>query len=877
MVRHAVLAALLTALASACGAVDAVSPAIPEQYGREPPGPSYDPPPLEVGGHVFHRRTLGNGLQALAARDAEAETITVYVVYAVGRRMEGPLTSGLAHLVEHAMYAGTLLLGPGEHDALIVQLGGESNAYTRTDYTVYYDHGLPPAALERVLAMEAVRMRGLTFDEDAFLDERFRLEQEEERTADESTRRQELVESVVFRAQTYGVGVPDDEGHTRAPGIDVEAARAFYDAWYHPDRAAVVVTGAIDPDGALAAVEQAFGSLPPGPPAPDFPREPEAALGGEARFASSLSRDRVTLAWAGPALDEAEGGYRDRIALYALAVALSKRRSPDGSAVEAVMGPGVDRDLFRISATGADADATLQAILDSIHDEEGLTDAALATALQDELDAFARLDLHDTRPYFSLGAMVGALAANGAADHAARYDDVIRALTPEDVRAIARRWLPADRAWKVRFIGAEGTGAEQDELPDDRRELQGLAVDLAESGDHRRSITAYEKLLGMDQSDMNTVILLYSIAEQRKVLGDLAGAKRDLEAALAVVDYPAVRDLLEQVEEMMEGGGLTIRRVEPPEPADPVREIPIVAASGHAVVGVEGAAPGFAAEADAILAEIEEWRGLSFKSDLVIEFVERGDEEQKLAGWYEPETDRLVVVETERERFGRGTLLHEMVHALQDQHFDLARLHAEASALGPDAERAVEALIEGEAMLAVSELMDYDFEQHATIPAEGELDEERFRKVFHYGAGLRFVRALREAGGWEQVSLAFREPPTSTMAIFHPDRHLAGVVYDTEGSGPLGNEHVGEYGLQLLLSRSEASRSDAVRLAGRLAGDALVGDEGAYTWMLRFHDELGARAFLDAVPLAGLDGAQLAGRDVLVELEEHPLGRPEGD
>ena len=198
----------------------------------------------------------------------------------------------------------------------------------------------------------------------------------------------------------------------------------------------------------------------------------------------------------------------------------------------------------------------------------------------------------------------------------------------------------------------------------------------------------------------------------------------------------------------------------PPKPA-PARVV---------IAGASGEEPGFAADPDAILRDLERWRGLAFQGELEVDLVPRGAVgDAKLNGWYEPSTKRLVVVEGETEAMGRGVLVHELFHALQDQHFDLARLHA--AARDEDAARAVTALIEGEAMLAVSELLDYDFEQHAQLPPAGPLDPERFEKIFHYGAGLRFVRALRDAGGWELVDAAFRDPPLRTAEILHPERY----------------------------------------------------------------------------------------------------------
>ena len=81
-----------------------------------------DLPAVSLGGYVFERRRLGNGLHAVAARD-EGEGVSVFVVIAGGMIQETPKTTGLAHLTEHAMYTGTAKNGPGDHDRRIREWG----------------------------------------------------------------------------------------------------------------------------------------------------------------------------------------------------------------------------------------------------------------------------------------------------------------------------------------------------------------------------------------------------------------------------------------------------------------------------------------------------------------------------------------------------------------------------------------------------------------------------------------------------------------------------------------------------------------------------------------------------------------------------------
>ena len=135
---------------------------------------------------------------------------------------------------------------------------------------------------------------------------------------------------------------------------------------------------------------------------------------------------------------------------------------------------------------------------------------------------------------------------------------------------------------------------------------------------------------------------------------------------------------------------------------------------------------------------------------------------------------------TKSEALGRGVLLHEIFHAWQEQYYDLYALHLQ-SIHTPDYDKAVTAMIEGEAMLAVSELMNYDFLAHARLPPDEPISDEFFEKVFLYGAGLQFIQALRDERGWDAVSAVFQDPPQSTTLILHPERYLAGELIGTFG------------------------------------------------------------------------------------------------
>ena len=525
-IRHAA-SATLAGLALFAAACSAAAP------GAAPLGAL---PSIRIGEHVFERARLANGLCAVAVHDA-GETVSVFVVVGAGKRHESAQTTGLAHLVEHAMFSGTPTTGTDVHERTVAELGGEANAYTREDTTTYYDHALPVAELERVLAMEADRLRNLSLEQAPVLRERDRLELEERRTFQPSEGRDEALEAAVFRAHPYAAGLRDEQGLTRASALGIAEIRAFYERYYHPNNVCVVVAGPLEPSRSLAAIRAAFGAIPRGPELEPPPSEPWPAARGE-RLASSLSRDKVELVWLVPEL-----GDPARAALAVLAQALERRELPGGEPVEARLGGRADRDLFRLAASGEGARAGLAELAETARSSE-LDLAELA-----ELKALARDDFASqplrARPYFSLAATFGVYQVLGHPELPAEWQAAVDALGAEDLRAAAERFLAPERCVTVVF---EGTGAPVEPWPDDPAGLQTQAIEAADSGDLERAIEGYTRLLERGPNKMNTVIFLATRGELYMQRRDFDAAIADFQAALEVVDYPAVRELLHEAD-----------------------------------------------------------------------------------------------------------------------------------------------------------------------------------------------------------------------------------------------------------------------------------------------------------------------------------------
>jgi zinc protease len=507
---------------------------------------------FEVGAHTFLTRTLANGVRAFSVQDAAEDAdgkATIFVVVSAGNRDESAETTGLAHLTEHALFTGTARFGDDEHDRIVMEeLGGESNASTRDDFTIYYDHRIPASAVPRVLDMEADRMANLIWDEPAVLHERERLRIEERNTWNPSITRQELLEHAVYTKEGYRWGRRDEQGHTKAPQLGMDVIRAFYEAWYRPEFTAVLVVTPGDPAEALDQIEAAFGEWRGHGGVDVLPRAQESRpLGPRTRrFASGLAQDRVEWCWVAP-----ERTHAHAPALAVLAYALDRRKTSADEPLQVGYAEKQGSGLFRIAANGPQAAAEVAAVHAAVL-KDGLTAEELADAKRELANRYSSLPLR-ARPYFSLAAEVVRYGVYGEHGLLANWPERLAAVDADAVNAAAREHLGAQQRVTVQFTAAEDPEAAR-ELPADTKELAKFAQDAGEAGEYELAVAAYTELLNRQPNRMNTVIYLATRGQLHMDHEDWDAAIADFEQALTVVDYPAVRELLKEAKRRKAGG-----------------------------------------------------------------------------------------------------------------------------------------------------------------------------------------------------------------------------------------------------------------------------------------------------------------------------------
>jgi uncharacterized iron-regulated protein len=178
-------------------------------------------------------------------------------------------------------------------------------------------------------------------------------------------------------------------------------------------------------------------------------------------------------------------------------------------------------------------------------------------------------------------------------------------------------------------------------------------------------------------------------------------------------------------------------------------------------------------------------RGLEFKSPVKARILPRpADTDKGLNGYYTPRDKMLVVYKDVAENYAGGVLIHEMVHALQDQHFGLTSLHDPN--LTGDEEMARAALIEGDATFTMIEVLKGEQPKVGAMLDVPLSKAKNTRNAFLYGQGARYVQALQQKGGWKAVDSRYKFPPTTTAEILHPGERIGSVNLGDKGRGEFG-------------------------------------------------------------------------------------------
>ena len=229
------------------------------------------PPKLD-----YSMTTLPNGMNVVLLEDHSTPIVHLQMWYHVGSKNEKPGRTGFAHLFEHMMFKGSKNVEPEGHPSYISSVGGQSNAFTNEDATVFWET-VPAQYLPLILWLEGDRLASLRIDERAFKTER-EVVKEERRMRIENQpygRLQEIIADHAFTAHPYKHPVIGSMKDLEAASI--EDVREFFQTYYVPGNATAVLVGDFDSKEALALITQYLGRVPKSDkPVPrDIPKEPK--------------------------------------------------------------------------------------------------------------------------------------------------------------------------------------------------------------------------------------------------------------------------------------------------------------------------------------------------------------------------------------------------------------------------------------------------------------------------------------------------------------------------------------------------------------------------------------------------------------------------
>ena len=250
--------------------------------------PTHSPSTLSLNQSGRHEYQLDNGLKVIIKEDHRAPVVMTQIWYKVGSSDEPKDKGGISHLLEHMMFKGTDKISGTDFERLIAKYGGVNNAFTSYDYTGYYEL-FPANRLALALELEADRMTNLTFDANQFAKEhQVVMEERRQRTDDNPlAKAYESFRLLAMPDSPKGESVigPMEE----IESISLDELKHWYQQWYTPNNATLVIVGDVNPEQALTQVKRYFADKKPRP----TPSRPAVSQSGFRGYQQTTSKQAV--------------------------------------------------------------------------------------------------------------------------------------------------------------------------------------------------------------------------------------------------------------------------------------------------------------------------------------------------------------------------------------------------------------------------------------------------------------------------------------------------------------------------------------------------------------------------------------------------------
>jgi zinc protease len=410
----------------------------------------------------YRERTLANGLRVLSVLDKSSPTVTINVWYHVGSKDDPDRRSGFAHLFEHIMFKSTKNMKAEMMDRLTEDVGGNNNATTQDDATIYYET-IPANYLETLLWAEAERLASLTVDDENFKSERAVVQEEYRQSvlAPPNGRFFIAMDVRSWSAHPYkrpGIGSIED-----LQAATVDDVIKFHNTYYRPDNATLIVVGDFDQKQLDTWVDKYFAPIPkPNLPLPRV-NVPEPARTGEKRFmeyAPNVPLKGVALTFLVPSTKS-----DDASALRMASAILSQGRSSrlyqslvyqQQLATSANAGADLREDagMFTFTAFAAngkkpeDVEAALKAEIKKLQDAP-----VSAAELEKAKNQFVTGQLRQRETSLGKSNALGRAAVILGDPNRVNTDlDRLQAVTAQDIQRVAQKYLTDNNRYVIYYL-----------------------------------------------------------------------------------------------------------------------------------------------------------------------------------------------------------------------------------------------------------------------------------------------------------------------------------------------------------------------------------------------------------------------------------------
>lgn len=414
--------------------------------------------------------TLNNGMEVVVIEDHRAPAVTHMVWYRVGSADEPVGASGVAHYLEHLLFKATENMESGEFSATVAANGGSDNAFTSYDYTAYFQR-VAADRLELMMQMEADRMNNLALtDADIVTERNVVLEERNQRTENNpNALAREQISAALYQNHRYGVPIIGWKHEIEE--LNKDDALAFYDLYYSPNNAILVVAGDADPEEVRRLAEKYYGVIPAEDQLPERIRPEEPPQRAERRLTyvdPRVSQPYLVRTYLAPERDP--GAQEEAAALVYLAELLG------GSSFTSDLGRALQFDsqtaiYTNASYSGSSLDdtvfslAVIPAAGVSLSEAEAAMDQVIADFMEAPIDP-ERMEAIRTQmraaEVFALDNVDGLARRYGAAltqgltiQDVQEWPDLLQQVTEEDIKAVAAKvfnrdqsvtgWVVADR------------------------------------------------------------------------------------------------------------------------------------------------------------------------------------------------------------------------------------------------------------------------------------------------------------------------------------------------------------------------------------------------------------------------------------------------